>query len=154
MPEPTIRSYQPSPVPSDREPALLLNCIPRAVFADHRTFISHVRAGIPGHWLASMMKTMDQEEGIKNALSMTSDQLRDACQSEMLDPETTEAVLDIARVLSLSISVWESQDLAAQWLKSPVPALTGLTPMSLMDSYEGRRWVMSVLDKIEVGQFS
>jgi putative toxin-antitoxin system antitoxin component (TIGR02293 family) len=154
MPEPTIRSYQPSPVSSDREPALLFNCIPNAVFANHRTFISHVRAGIPGHWLAGIIEIMDQKEGIKNALSMTSDQLRDACQSETLDPETTEAVLDIARVLSLSISVWESQYLAAQWLKSPVPALTDLPPMSLMDSFEGRRWVMCVLKKIEFGQFS
>ena len=154
MSEPTIRSYRPSRVTSDREPALLLTCIPNAVFANHRTFISHVRAGIPGHWLAGIIETVDQEECIKNALSMTPDQLRDACQSETLDPGTTEVVLDIARVLSLSISVWESQDLAAQWLKSPVPALTNLTPMSLMDSYEGRRWVMNVLDKIEVGQFS
>ena len=154
MPEPTIRSYQPSPVPSGREPTLLFNCIPNVVFANHRIFISHVRAGIPGRWLAGIIETTDQKEGIKNALSMTSDQLRDTCQSETLDPETTEAVLDIARVLSLSISVWESQDLAAQWMKSPVPALTDLPPMSLMDSFEGRRWVMCVLKKIEFGQFS
>jgi uncharacterized protein (DUF2384 family) len=68
--------------------------------------------------------------------------------------EVTEAVLDIARVLALSISVWGSQDLAAQRLKSPVPARTDLPPMSLMDSFEGRRWVMCVLKKIEFGQFS
>ena len=154
MPEPIISSYQPSPVPSGREPTLLFNCIPNVVFANHRIFISHVRAGIPWRWLAGIIETTDQKEGIKNALSMTSDQLRDACQSETLDPETTEVVLDIARVLSLSISVWESQDLAAQWLKSPVPALTDLPPMSLMDSFEGRRWVMCVLKKIEFGQFS
>jgi hypothetical protein len=85
MSEPTIHSYQPSPVPSGREPALLFSCIPNAVFANHHIFISHVRAGVPGHWLAGIVETMDQKEGIKNALSMTSDQLKDACQSEKLD---------------------------------------------------------------------
>lgn len=154
MSELTVRSYQPSPSTTDQKPERLLNCIPNAVFTSHSTFISHVRTGIPGHWLAGIIEAMDQEEGIKTALGMTSDQLRDACQLDLLDSQTTEAVLDIARVLSMSISVWESKDLAVQWLKRPVPALTGLTPMSLMDSFEGRRWVMSVLERIECGQFS
>ena len=152
--EVTVRSYRPSPAPTDQKPVLLLNCIPSAVFTNHSTFISHVRAGIPGQWLAGIIEAVGQEEGVKTALGMTSDQLRDACELDVLDSQTTEAVLDIARVLLLSISVWESKDLAVLWLKSPVPALTDLTPMSLMDSFEGRRWVVSVFERIECGQFS
>jgi uncharacterized protein (DUF2384 family) len=35
-----------------------------------------------------------------------------------------------------------------------VPALDGERPINLFDTFEGRRWVAQVLNKIEHGDFS
>ncbi|WP_416397366.1 antitoxin Xre/MbcA/ParS toxin-binding domain-containing protein [Allohahella sp. A8] len=50
--------------------------------------------------------------------------------------------------------VWGGLKSAKQWLSSPVPALDGERPIDLFDTFEGRRWVTTVLRHIETGDFS
>ncbi|EMP56853.1 hypothetical protein MSNKSG1_03565 [Marinobacter santoriniensis NKSG1] len=133
---------------------MVFGCIPGNLFADHMAFIHAVRAGIPGHWLASVIQSSGADEGIAKALGVPPEQLEAMCQIEALDIRTSEAVLEIARVLSSCFAVWECPALAKQWMKSGVPALGDETPVSLLDTHEGRRWAMDVLQKIEGGQFS
>lgn len=139
---------------SQQCPEMVLGCIPGNLFADHMAFIHAVRAGIPGHWLASVIQSSGADEGIAKALGVPQRQLDALCQIEALDIRTSEAVLEIARVLSSCFAVWESPALAKQWMRSGVPALGDESPVSLLDTHEGRRWVMDVLQKIEGGQFS
>jgi len=139
---------------SQQFPDMVFGCIPMNLFADSMAFIHAVRDGIPGHWLASVIQSSSADEGIAKALGMPPKQLEAMCQIEALDTRTSEAVLEIAKVLSLCFVVWESPVLAGQWLKNEVPALGDESPVSLLDTHEGRRWVMDVLQKIEGGQFS
>lgn len=139
---------------SQQCPDMVLGCIPGNLFADRMAFIHAVRAGIPGHWLASVIQSSGAGEGIAKALGVAPKRLDAMCQIDALDIRTSEAVLEIAEVLSSCFAAWESPVLADQWLKSEVPALGDETPVSLLDTHEGRRWVMDVLRKIEGGQFS
>ncbi len=71
-----------------------------------------------------------------------------------MDKERSEEVLDAVRLLNQAVDTWESTELAMQWLHSPVAALAGEKPIELFDTFEGRKWVSQVLDKIEQGDFS
>jgi len=133
---------------------MVFGCIPGILFADRVAFIHAVRAGIPGQWLASVIQSSGADEGIAKALGVPPKKLEAMCRIEVLDIRTSEAVMEIARVISSCVAVWESPVLADQWLKREVPALGNESPISLLDTHEGRGWVMSVLRKIEGGQFS
>lgn len=133
---------------------MIFGCIPGILFADRVAFIHAARDGIPGDWLASVIQSSGADEGIAKALGVQLKNLEAMCRMETLDTRTSEAVLDIARVFSLCFAVWESPVLADQWLKSKLPALGDESPVSLLDTHEGRRWIIEVLRKIEGGQFS
>jgi putative toxin-antitoxin system antitoxin component (TIGR02293 family) len=132
----------------------VFGCIPESLFADPVAFMTAVRAGVPGQWLASVIQSSGLDEGIAKALGVPQKKLEAMCQMENLDARTSEAVLEIARVLWSCFAVWESPSLAKEWLKRDIPALGDESPVSLLDTQEGRRWVMAVLRKIEGGQFS
>lgn len=57
-------------------------------------------------------------------------------------------------VLQLAQIVFESKQIALEWLESPVPALEGKTPRQLMQSPEGCKRILKVLKKLESGEFS
>lgn len=50
--------------------------------------------------------------------------------------------------------VFESRDLAIDWLNSKNAALSGLTPLSLMDTDVGTESVLDTLGRIEHGVFA
>jgi uncharacterized protein (DUF2384 family) len=68
-----------------------------------------------------------------------------------LDQRSSEIILDVVRLLMLCEGVWESRELAMRWLNNTVPALGDVEPVTLLDTYEGRRWVSQVLAQIEQG---
>ncbi|WP_096276025.1 MbcA/ParS/Xre antitoxin family protein [Marinobacter sp. LV10R510-11A] len=57
-------------------------------------------------------------------------------------------------VLQMAEVVFESRQIALEWLKSPVPALGGKTPRQVIQSPEGCERVLEVLKKLENGEFS
>lgn len=148
------RSYfSPSLLPAG-EPEFLLGYIPNALLSNREAFIACVRSGIPGQWLAGIINAIDCRDAIAEALNMAPEQLDAACEQDAMDSRSSEVVLDIARLLSVSVSVFESQEISKRWLNSSVPALADQTPASLMDTFEGRLWVTEILRKIQGGQFS
>lgn len=142
------------PKNSQKRPDMVFGCIPMNLFADSVAFIHAVRVGIPGHWLASVIQSSGADEAIAKALGVPVAQLEAVCLRDSLDSRSSEAVLELAGVLSACSAVWESPALAEQWMRSEVPALGDETPISLLDTHEGRKWVGEVLSKVETGQFS
>tara|TARA_R110001599_G_scaffold160098_1_gene347752 strand:+ start:157 stop:591 length:435 start_codon:yes stop_codon:yes gene_type:complete len=139
---------------SEQGSEVVFGCIPSRLFLDSALYIDTVRAGIPGLWLARVALLSGIGKEIGKTLGMSEQRFEAACQMDTLDTRTSEAVLEIARVLSVCFSVWESQALGKAWLGCHVPALGEETPLSLMDTHEGRCWLMEVLRKIEGGDFS
>ncbi len=63
-------------------------------------------------------------------------------------------VENLIKVQKRSIEVFDRPELAEGWLKSPVPALGGDTPMELMISEKGIEMVLNELGRIEYGLIS
>lgn len=70
-----------------------------------------------------------------------------------LDEHQSEVISDALKIYNRACQVFESEQLANDWLQADVPALRG-RPIDLMDTAEGRRWVMDTLERIETGDFS
>ena len=60
----------------------------------------------------------------------------------------------LARVIERAEETFEDIDAARDWLKSTNAALTGATPLSLLDTDIGAESVMDTLGRIEHGIFA
>lgn len=79
---------------SQKRPDMVFGCIPMNLFAESVAFIHAVRAGIPGHWLASIISSSGTEEAVAQALGIPVGQLEVVCQMDSLDSRSSEAVLE------------------------------------------------------------
>lgn len=70
-----------------------------------------------------------------------------------LDKHQSEVIIDVLRIYDRACQVFEDERLADDWLQADVPALRG-RPIDLMDTAEGRSWVLDTLERIETGDFS
>lgn len=61
---------------------------------------------------------------------------------------------EYADIQEKAISVFGDAQIAAEWLKTPVPVLNGQAPNDLLDTPLGRQRVLEVLDAIDTGNFS
>lgn len=151
-----VATYRPKVVNvnPDAPDQMLFGAIPSTVFANRKAFIDVSRKGIPGRWVKSVVEATGLRETFLGILNVSSGNLSREYRKKALTKEASEEVLDAVRLLSQAVDVWESRELAIEWLKSPVPALDGERPITLLDTFEGRRWVSQVLNKIEHGEFS
>lgn len=70
-----------------------------------------------------------------------------------LNEHQSEVISDALRIYSRACQVFETETLASDWLQAGIPALRG-RPIDLMDTAEGRHWVMDTLERVETGDFS
>lgn len=59
-----------------------------------------------------------------------------------------------ASVLQMAKTVFESQEIALEWLENPINALDGAIPSQLLENPEGRVRIYQILSKLETGDFS
>lgn len=133
---------------------MVFGVVPPEIFENRQNFIEVSRAGIPGVWVKGLIDATGLRNTFVTILGVTSSNLSRIYKRKALGREDSEEVLDTVRLLRQATQVWESEDAAMEWLKSEVPALGGVRPISLFDTFEGRRWVSQVLRKIEYGDFS
>lgn len=150
----SIGTYKPRLDSPEGAGEMVFDTIPADVFASRKAFIEVARKGIPGRWVRSVVEATGLRETFLSILNVSSGNLSREYRKKALAKETSEEVLDAVRLLRQAEDVWESQEMAIQWLNSPVPALAGEKPLNLFDTFEGRRWVSQVLNKIEHGEFS
>ncbi|MDA8152665.1 MAG: DUF2384 domain-containing protein [Acidithiobacillus sp.] len=72
----------------------------------------------------------------------------------MLNSEESAKVIRLARVIERAEGVFDSLDMAIDWLQSRNTALSGLTPLSLVDTDIGAESVLDTLGRIEHGVFA
>ncbi|MCK0770313.1 MbcA/ParS/Xre antitoxin family protein [Chromohalobacter canadensis] len=63
-------------------------------------------------------------------------------------------VRDTLRVYCQAVKVFGDHTVACEWLKTPIPALSGKAPAERLDTSEGRAIVRDILAKIEQGEFT
>ena len=72
----------------------------------------------------------------------------------VLSSEESAKLVRMARVANRAREVFEDFGAALEWLKSPNASLSGITPMSLLDTEIGAESVMDTLGRIEHGVFA
>ena len=122
--------------------------------SNNAAFIRAVRAGVPGAVVKGVIKTFNNRELIARVLDISTANLSRVYRKKHMDRTISEEILDMIRLYRQAIEVFGNKELAIEWIKSPVPALSGDTPESLLDTFTGRKWVSDVLRKIEYGEFS
>jgi putative toxin-antitoxin system antitoxin component (TIGR02293 family) len=154
--DPVAKAYKPDlqKISAGKSPGKIFNTIPSEIFEDSQSMINASKAGVPGAWLKGVIDAVGLRDVFVSAFNITSPNLSRMYRRATLDREDSEEFLDTVRLLKKSNEVWEDESLSLGWLDSPVPALGGQKPRELIDTFEGRRWVMKVLSKIEYGDFS
>lgn len=71
-----------------------------------------------------------------------------------LNSEESAKLVRLARVVERAKEVFGDIDPALNWLKSPNAALSGVTPLSLLDTDIGAAGVIDTLGRIEHGVFA
>jgi len=73
---------------------------------------------------------------------------------QKLPPYTAEIIISILRTYNKAIEVFESEELAHKWLKTPLVALSGKTPLEAVSNRFGAEFVLDILGRIETGVYS
>jgi len=120
---------------------------------DPAAYINTVRTGLPGELVKRAVKILDNRELFVRILGTTSSNLSRFYRLKKMTPSNSEEMLDTIRLFKQAVELFGDIESAKEWLNTPVSALKGEKPISLLDTYKGRRWVSQVLRKIEYGEF-
>ena len=97
---------------------------------------------------------MATQAELANALGIPERTLARRKKEGTLSSEESAKLVRLARVVERSRAVFEDIKPALDWLKSPNAALSGATPLSLLDTDIGTESVMDTLGRIEHGVFA
>jgi len=81
----------------------------------------------------------------------TVQRLRD---EEKLPAAASGHLLEIARVFKMAAEVFEDDEVARRWLRTSITALNQETPLRLLDTPAGIRWVSTLLGRMAYGVYS
>jgi len=118
-------------------------------------WIEVIRNGISAKAVEALLKVMQLSQSeFAQALDIPERTLARRKREGVLNSEESAKVLRVARVLGRADEVFEDTDSALDWLKSPNAALSGATPLSLLDTDIGAESVLDTLGRIEHGVFA
>jgi len=116
-------------------------------------YIRLVRKGMPGEVVKRAVQILGNRELFGRILGTTSGNLSRYYRLKKMTRENSEEMLDTIRLYGQAAQVFGDLEKAKEWIKTPIPALSGDTPEALFDTFEGRHWVSQVLRKIKYGEF-
>ncbi|MCL4526580.1 MAG: DUF2384 domain-containing protein [Gammaproteobacteria bacterium] len=114
-----------------------------------------IRSGIPASSVDSVCSVLHLSQAeLASLLDIPLRTLSRRKREGALNSEESAKIIRLARVIERAGEVFESRDLAIDWLNSKNAALSGLTPLSLMDTDVGTESVLDTLGRIEHGVFA
>jgi putative toxin-antitoxin system antitoxin component (TIGR02293 family) len=114
-----------------------------------------IRQGLSSAAVDSLAKTLRVTQSeLALALGIPERTLARRKKEGTLNSEESAKLVRLARVVGRSKETFEDLDIALDWLKSPNAALSGATPLSLLDTDIGAESVMDTLGRIEHGVFA
>lgn len=117
-------------------------------------YISSIRAGLAGSVVRSLIEALHMPRMVVSGiLNVDESNIARLYQRPRVSVAQSESIMDTTRLMLKAVKVFASQELATQWLQTPIPALGNARPYDLMDTFEGRKWIDQVLGNIESGEF-
>lgn len=125
---------------------------------DYRARIARVRQGIAVAEAAGIMQTWSIPVGAFAALLGVSERkwsrARAGGPDGLLSPVASDRLLRASKVFDHARAVFDRDRDAVAWFSMPNHALSGETPLSLMDTDAGVHQVDDVLTRIEFGVYA
>ena len=117
---------------------------------------SMTRQGLPAGTLPALAEGLKVErKALAKVVGITDRTFsRRLANASRLSPEESDRTMRLARVVALATDTFDSKEGAAQWLKAPNAVMEGHTPLDLLDTDTGVRWVETVLNRIAWGVYS
>lgn len=117
-------------------------------------WVAVIRRGISSSAVDSLTKSirLTQSE-LATALGIPERTLARRKKEGTFNSEESAKLVRLARVVERAEEVFEDLDASLDWLKSPNAALSGATPLSLLDTDIGAESVLDTLGRIEHGVF-
>ena len=115
-------------------------------------YLSIVRSGVNSKQLRAITDLIGEEALIARSIGTTL-KLSKRYQSKRLSSTETDNLIDLLRVYTQAATVYESFDLAKEWMRSSIPALGGEVPVNMIDSHAGREVVRQALPRMEFGEY-
>jgi putative toxin-antitoxin system antitoxin component (TIGR02293 family) len=118
-------------------------------------WVSAIREGMPSaavDALAASIRVTQFE--FSAALGIPERTLVRRKKEGVLSSEESAKLVRVARVVERAEAVFGDFDVALDWLKSANASLSGVTPLSLLDTEIGAESVMDTLGRIEHGVFA
>ena len=125
---------------------------------DPMTAIRITREGLPKSSILALAQALDLPSSdmvdILPISLRTLQRYKEGRADARLSAKLSDHMVQVSKVLARTIEVFESAELAKRWMKEPLPALGGQSPLSLLDTSSGGDLVMTELVRIEYGVFS
>ncbi|MEP3351079.1 MAG: MbcA/ParS/Xre antitoxin family protein [Marinomonas sp.] len=115
-------------------------------------YLSIVRSRVSGDQLKVITDLIGEKELIARSIGTTSN-LSKSYQTKRLSSAETDNLIDLLRVYIQAAKVYESFDLAKEWMRSSIPAFGGEIPVNMIDSHAGREVVRQALRRMEFGEY-
>lgn len=121
---------------------------------DEQDLLASIREGFPQQVVGEVSRAAQvtiKELSESLALSQRSLQRR---KDGRLATHESDRIYRLARVLALAKRTFGDEEKALRWLRKPVRALGGGTPLEALDTEAGSNLVETVLGRIEYGVYS
>ena len=126
----------------------------------HATFptskmIAAIKGGLRVRELSLLQSSLDiPMERLAPKLGISRATLHRRKAGGRLGPEESDRVVRFARLMGKAIEVFETEENARRWLKSPQVGLGGDVPLDYAETEVGAREVEDLLGRIEYGVYS
>lgn len=118
-------------------------------------WVALIRRGIASAAADSLMKSIRVTQSeLATALGIPERTLVRRKREGMFNSEESAKLVRLARVVERARDVFEDFEASLDWLKSPNAALSGASPLSLLDTDIGAESVLDTLGRIEHGVFA
>jgi len=118
-------------------------------------WISVVRKGLSAAAIDAMAKAIRVTQSeLATTLAIPERTLARRKKQGRLNSEESAKLVRLARVIGRAAETFEDLDAALDWLKSPNAALSGASPLSLLDTEIGAQSVTDTLGRIAHGVFA
>jgi putative toxin-antitoxin system antitoxin component (TIGR02293 family) len=118
-------------------------------------WVALVRQGLPAASVDSLVRSTHLTQSqLAQALAIPERTLVRRKREGALSPDESAKVVRLARVVERAEGVFESTEVALNWLQAANAALGGVSPLSLLDTEIGAESVLDTLGRIEHGVFA
>jgi putative toxin-antitoxin system antitoxin component (TIGR02293 family) len=114
------------------------------------------RLGLPVQTLSQLAEKLDVERKALAKVVGISDRTlsRRLANDSKLSADESDRTMRVARVMAQATDTFGNATKAAHWLKTPNAVMEGETPLSLLDTDAGVKWVETILGRIDYGIYS